>query len=283
MKNNTPLVSVIVTTFNRKEMLKETILSILNQTYSNFELIVVDNFSDYDFFNFIKSFEDSRLKPFQNKNNGIIAINRNFGLKLCKGDFIAFCDDDDLWYPNNLQSKIDLFIDDHSIGMITSKESIINELGENNGKTTHKWIIKDHFITFKDLFFKNTASTSAAIIRKKCLNEIGYFNESINLNTVEDFDYWLRIAKKFKIFYLNKILGACRVHSKNVSYIDDTQRLNHYLLIKNLLLEKNKKISLFYSDAKYHIVKLKIKLILFYLKQGRLSDSLKWFTKLFID
>ena len=48
--------------------------------------------------------------------------------KLCKGDFIAFCDDDDLWYPNNLQSKIDLFIDDHSIGMITWKESIINEL-----------------------------------------------------------------------------------------------------------------------------------------------------------
>ena len=131
MKNNAPLVSVIVTTFNRKEMLKQTILSILNQTYSSFELIVIDNFSDYDFFNFIKSFENSRLKPFQNKNNGIIAINRNFGLKLCKGDFIAFCDDDDLWYPNNLQSKIDLFIDDHSIGMITSKESIINELGEN--------------------------------------------------------------------------------------------------------------------------------------------------------
>ena len=81
MKNNAPLVSVIVTTYNRKEMLKETILSILNQTYSNFELIVVDNFSDYDFFNFIKSFEDSRLKPIQHNNNGIIAINRNLGLK----------------------------------------------------------------------------------------------------------------------------------------------------------------------------------------------------------
>ena len=86
---------------------------------------------------------------------------------------------------------------------------------------------------------------------------------------------------KFKIFYLNKILGACRVHSENVSYIDDTQRLNHYLLIEKLLLEKNKKISLFYRDAKFYIVKVKIKLILFYFKQGRLSDSLKWFMKLF--
>ena len=72
---------------------------------------------------------------------------------------------------------------------------------------------------------------------EKCFNEIGYFNESINRNTVEDFDYWLRLAKKFKIFYLNKILGACESIPK-MCYIDDTQRLNHYLLIKNLLLEK---------------------------------------------
>lgn len=283
MKNNSSLVSVIVTTFNRKEMLKDTILSILNQTYSNFELIVVDNFSDYDFLNFIKSFKDSRVKPFQNKNNGIIAINRNFGLKASKGGFIAFCDDDDLWDPKNLQSKINLFIDDPSIGMITSKESIINKLGENTGKTTHKWVSKDHFVTFKDLFFKNVGSPSAAIIRKKCFNEIGYFDERANRNTIEDIDYWLRLSVKFKIFYLNKILGACRVHSGNVSYIDDTQILNNYFLMKSFIDRKNKEISLFYNEAKYHIVKLKIKIILFYLKQGRISDSLKWFIKLFKD
>ena len=68
MKNNSSLVSVIATTFNRKEMLKETILSIKSNN-SNFELIVVDNFSDYDFFNFIKSLK-IHIVPFQNKNNG---------------------------------------------------------------------------------------------------------------------------------------------------------------------------------------------------------------------
>ena len=75
-----PLVSVVVTTYNRKEMLKITIKSILNQTYDNIELLIIDNYSNYDFFNFISSFNDSRIKAFQNKNNGIIAVNRNYGI-----------------------------------------------------------------------------------------------------------------------------------------------------------------------------------------------------------
>ena len=85
-----PLVSVIVTTYNRKELLKETIDSILNQTFKNFELIVVDNFSDYDFSAHLESFNDDRIKTFQNQNNGVIAINRNFGIKQTKGKYIIY-------------------------------------------------------------------------------------------------------------------------------------------------------------------------------------------------
>ena len=105
-KKGTPLVTVVVTTYNRKELLKETIDSILNQTYTNFELIVVDNFSNYDFLKHVKSFEDKRIIAFQNQNNGIIAVNRNFGIKRANGDYIAFCDDDDLWLPNKLETQI---------------------------------------------------------------------------------------------------------------------------------------------------------------------------------
>ena len=104
--NDRPLVSVIVTTYNRKELLKETIGSILNQTFINFELIVVDNFSDYDFFEYIQLFRDDRIKPFQNHNNGIIAINRNFGIKEANGKYIAFCDDDDLWERKKLKEQL---------------------------------------------------------------------------------------------------------------------------------------------------------------------------------
>ena len=278
-----PLVSVITTTYNRKQYLRQCLNSIMAQTYTNFEVIIVDNFSNYDIKLLLNSYNDNRIKLIQNNNKGKYVINRNIGIKLSKGDFIAFCDDDDLWHPKNLKFKIKRFIDDNSIGMITSKEGIINELGENTGITTHKWVNKNHFVTFENLFFKNVGSPSAAIIRKKCFNEIGYFDESDNSKNIEDIDYWLRLSLKFKIFYLNQVLGYFRIHDKNESYINDTQILNSFFLRKKLFKEKNEEFSSFYMRAKYHIVKLKIKIILFYLKQRRLSNSLKWFIKLFKD
>ena len=104
--NSMPLVSVVVTTYNRRELLMKTIDSILNQTYKNFELIVVDNYSDYDFLSYLKSFNDERIRSFQNKNEGIIAVNRNFGIKKAKGEYIAFCDDDDIWFPKKLELQL---------------------------------------------------------------------------------------------------------------------------------------------------------------------------------
>ena len=92
MDKTSPLISVIVTTYNRKRLLKQTLDSILNQTFTDFELIVVDNYSDYNFISYIKSFNDKRIKSFQNKNNGVIAVNRNYGIIKAQGKYIAFCD-----------------------------------------------------------------------------------------------------------------------------------------------------------------------------------------------
>ena len=113
--NKTPLISVIVTTYNRKELLSTTIKSILNQTYSNLELIVVDNYSGYDFNDYMNSFNDERIKAFQNQNNGIIAINRNFGITKAKGEYLAFCDDDDYWVDEKLEQQIKHVIDNEAI------------------------------------------------------------------------------------------------------------------------------------------------------------------------
>jgi glycosyltransferase involved in cell wall biosynthesis len=231
----------------------------------------------------LNSYNDDRIKLIQNDNNGKYVINRNIGIKSSKGDFIAFCDDDDLWHPKNLKFKINYFIDDQSIGMITSKEEIINELGEKTGKTTHEWVNSNHLVTFKNLFFRNVGSPSAAIIKRNCFNEIGYFDESDNSKNIEDIDYWLRLSLKFKIFYLNEVLGYFRVHDKNQSYINDTQILNSFFLRKKLFKEKNKELSSFHIRAKFHIKKIKIKIAFFYFKQKKIIESLKWLGKLFKD
>lgn len=104
--NESPLVSVIVTTYNREELLLKTIKSIQKQTFRNFELIVVDNYSDYPFLENINSLSDDRIRAFQNLNDGVIAINRNFGLNKARGKFVAFCDDDDYWEADKLEKQI---------------------------------------------------------------------------------------------------------------------------------------------------------------------------------
>lgn len=275
-----PKVSVIVTTYNRKEYLKETIQSILNQTFQDFEIIVVDNFSNYDFFDFIESFKSEKIIVLQNKNNGIIAINRNFGIERAKGEYIAFCDDDDLWSPVNLQTKMNYFANDPSIGMITSKEEIIDEKSESIGKTTQHWVNQSHFVTFKDFFLKNVGSPSAAVIRRDYFTEVGYFDESVNKKYIEDIDYWLRFSLKHKVFYLNDILGSYRVHQTNASYMDATPLLNSYFMRLEFISKYQNEISGFNRDAQNHIRKSKLRIALFYLKRKKLKESVNWLLKI---
>ena len=112
------MVSVVVTTFNRKDLLKETLESILAQTYQDFELIVVDNYSNYDFNALIESFKSDKIRAYQNQNHDVIATNRNFGIEKAKGEYIAFCDDDDLWMPDKLEKQMKC-ASEHDVDLIS--------------------------------------------------------------------------------------------------------------------------------------------------------------------
>jgi len=199
--NDNPLVSVIVTTYNRKELLKETIDSILNQTFKDFELIVVDNFSDYDFFEHIKSFNDSRIRVFQNQNNGIIAVNRNYGIKKSKGEFIAFCDDDDIWYESKLEKSIDIFRSESKVDIVS--HAVYKTI---NGETSSKWPKTtkiNKLDIYNQLLFKgNFVGFCTVTVKKKVIEEINGFDESLDHLAVEDYDAWLNIAKLGKVFSL---------------------------------------------------------------------------------
>ena len=257
-----PLVSVIVTTYNRKELLKETIDSILNQTFRDFELIVVDNFSDYDFFSYIESFNDKRITPFQNRNNGIIAVNRNFGIRKAKGEYIAFCDDDDLWFPNKLEVQLKHFDDD-----IIGVGSGLIAIGDLRNKR-HKVIKKDMLLDFNKIISVRAVGLSSLMVKN-----LGYlFDESEQFEFVEDFDYQLKIAQKTKgkILLLSLPLIYYRYHKLNNSNINSaTNVFNVINKYKNDLSKKVLKESyqrFYYSlgwmmlktqhdDAKHFLVK----------------------------
>lgn len=233
-KNNFPVVSIIVTTFNRKDMLRTTIESILSQTFSQFELLIIDNFSNYDFINFINSFNDSRIKSFQNNNNGIIAVNRNFGIKKSLGKYIAFCDDDDYWDKNKLLYQIKVFQSFDTI--------LVSSLALNFGTDTNFFSKNYGFLysrtklDYKSLLISNPIVLSSTLIKSEVLKKVGGFSEDKKLIAVEDYDLYLRIFDLGNFILIKKFLIHYRFHAGSVSKsgIDDKFRKQELFKLRGI-------------------------------------------------
>ncbi len=212
-----PLVSVVVATYNRSNLLKETIASILNQTYNNFELIIVDDGSTDDTEDMVSSFQDKRIFYIKIKNSGRPAVPRNVGIKKAKGKYIAFCDDDDFWVEEKLEKQIPYLQKDVNIIGVGSTTKLFGELKLRRQKR----ITSNQEISFEKAFLFNTCPLSSLVIK----NEGFYFNESADFRAVEDFDFQLQILNKSSkcLLMLSDPLVLYRVHPENIS---ETNLLN---------------------------------------------------------
>lgn len=193
-----PLVSVIVTTYNRKDSLEKTLKCILDQSYTNIEVIVVDNYSSFDFSSFINSLNDSRLRGFQNHNDGVIAINRNYGLKYTTGDYVAFCDDDDYWMLTKIQKQIE-YITTHQlqdIKVVIYTNCINHQLALGKKEVTKK----KNIITLNDFIFTNQITFSSSFVSLK--NLTNNFNELPEFFAVEDYLFWCILKMENYQFFL---------------------------------------------------------------------------------
>jgi len=248
----TPSVTVIVTTYNRKNMLGETIDSILKQSYGDFELIIVDNFSNYDFLSYIESFNDDRIKPYQNKNNGIIAKNRNLGIKKSRGNYIAFCDDDDIWLPDKLNIQIDSISNaEPQVDICFTNFNYIND-GNYAGEHKYKKWYKN--LTFNKFILSNgCVALSSSIINRRVFEKVKEFSEDKNLISVEDYDYFARILKYFNGMYLETILLSYRLHSGSI------QKANKNNIQKNIKVLNSIKNQVGINSLIYLIKLLKLK------------------------
>ena len=122
----TPFISIVIPTYNRADLIPIAIQSVLDQTYQNWELIIVDNFSDDDTKEVVESFADHRISMLQLPRTGSVAASRNFGVLHSKGEWIAFLDSDDWWFPEKLsmvfkaiQSQPDLIY--HDLQIVSGK------------------------------------------------------------------------------------------------------------------------------------------------------------------
>lgn len=234
------MVSVIIPTYNRAEMLKEAIISVLNQSYQNFEIIIIDDGSKDNTKDIVKSFKDKRLKYIWQKNSGRPASARNSGLKVAKGEYIALLDSDDIWLNHKLETQIKTFDSNSNILAVATNYMYFpsSPINAENLK-----IRKDRILSFKNMLRSNTINNSSVLIKKMAIDSIGLQDESTRI--LEDYEYWLRLLnyRDKSILVLKEILTKSRIHDFNtyIGNIDYLKAYKAYVYIYKKFLEYDRK------------------------------------------
>jgi glycosyltransferase involved in cell wall biosynthesis len=218
-------VSVIIPTYNSEDYINEAIKSVLSQTYKNYEIIIVDDGSSDNTATLLKKYQ-GRLKYFYQNNQGSAAA-RNLGLNNSSGEFIAFLDSDDVWFPEKLEKQVRIMKENPRLAFVFAAAYMVNESGE----IVKCWDNKNEpTMDFKRLYEKNFICTSTVLLRRYCLERIGNFDE--NLKMSQDWDLWLRLAKKFEFKFICQPLINYRMHSNNITRRYD-ERIKYVLSIVN--------------------------------------------------
>jgi len=216
-----PLISVIVTTYNRPVYLGNCLRSILKQSYVNFEIIVVSDGRNDENKVMIDSLQDSRLFYYELEHSGLPAISRNYGITKSNGTYIAFCDDDDTWHDQKLAIQEQfirsnnchfLFCDAYRIdaggSLIVPFHPVLNSFIINTEKLLFrsKWYI----------YGKNYITLSSVVVHRELIDQINYCVNP-NFRGSEDYHFILKINYNYKLCYLDEKLVYYRVHEKNLS------------------------------------------------------------------
>lgn len=210
----TALVSVIIPTYNHARFLGRALQSVLDQTYPHWEAIVVDNHSQDDTEAVMAGFPDTRIKLLKIHNQGVIAASRNLGIRHAKGEWIAFLDSDDCWYPAKLERCLARLREGYDL--VCHAERWVGE-GQDRAVTYGP----ESRASYEALLFdRNCISTSATVVRKTHLDSIGGFGEDAEIVTAEDYDLWLRLAHNgARIGFVPEVLGEYSIHGANQSKI----------------------------------------------------------------
>jgi glycosyltransferase involved in cell wall biosynthesis len=228
MKKNfkKPLVSVIIPTYNRDWIVQEAIDSVLDQDFTDYELIVVDDGSDDNTPTLLAAY-GSAITVLDQSNRGVSAA-RNHGIAAASGQLIAFLDSDDLWMPRKLSTQVEFFKGHPDVVISQTQERWIrNGVRVNPGQRHHK---------FSGLIFEHSlalclVSPSAVMLKKSLLDDVGVFDEQ--LPACEDYDLWLRISCRYPVHLIDAPLIIKRGgHADQLSRIAGLDRYRIRSLVK---------------------------------------------------
>lgn len=276
---NNPVISVIIPAYNYGRYLSEAIESVFAQTFTDFELIIVDDGSTDDTAAVVREYlSDPRVCYIYQKNRGPSAA-RNTGIRLARGKYIALLDGDDVWMPLKLKKQIQLFEEAEDVVLIYCMVEHIDEIGN---KLLHiSWPHKMG-ATYKDLMYMPwvVGSSSSVLIKKSTFDEVGVFDES--MTSVEDTDMWIRILRHHKCAYVNEVLVKIRKHLRS-SQTDLKRMEKNNLLHIQKCIERFPELEDHRQEAHFQIYKgltylaymynKKMSMLNFYVKAALLRPS----------
>jgi glycosyltransferase involved in cell wall biosynthesis len=251
-----PEISVVLPTYNGSKFLDEAIRSVLGQTFTDFELIVVDDGStDPEVRTICERYTDSTVYIYQ--ENGGPSKARNTGLLQAEGGYICFLDQDDAWKPEKLELQLDFFKSipsEKNAGLVFTWLTVIDESGNDIGVT--KGHVEGN--VFYDLFYRCIVFTPSSImVKREVFDRVGSFDESLSYSSREDWDLYFRIAKHYTVYSLDVPLVNYRRHSSNATRRENIKKLessDFKVLNKVFQSEKNdKRVTCMYDDVMaYH-------------------------------
>jgi glycosyltransferase involved in cell wall biosynthesis len=205
--NKPPFFTVVIPTYNRADLLPESIRSVLNQTCTDFEIIVVDNFSSDDTPAVMEAFlKDERIRYFRNDKNMERAYSRNVGFRNARGRFLTLLDSDDIMYPNCLQDAKDY--------TVSGTEKVFHNLYEfidQDGKPTKPIHLPEIDNQYKAICKSNFLSCIGVFVHEE-IYERFFFTEDLRMIGSEDYEIWFRILGYYKVGRIKKVNCGIREH-----------------------------------------------------------------------
>ncbi len=232
------LVSVLVPLFNSEEYIKDAIESVLNQSYENFELLVIDDGSTDKSAEIVSQFKDSRIKLHRRNHSGLID-GLNYGLAVAKGEVIARFDNDDICLEGRLKNQISFLKGHPDVGVVAGGAYLIDE----TGKIRKSISMPEHHDDISHCLesFFNPIIHPAVVIRKDILSSLGGYGK--RFQAAEDYDLWLRLLRKgIKFHNLPYPIIKLRKHSKNMSMVQlkSSTRSCFFSLFEHFFWKKNR-------------------------------------------
>ena len=198
------MISIVLPTYNGEKYIRKSIESIINQTYENWELIVIDDCSTDSTNDIIQEYiaSDSRITLYRNTSNLKLPASLNKGFSLSRGDYLTWTSDDNVFYSNALEVLYKKLKSNPELGLVFADMDYIDEYGRIVGHTSE-------VRTKKEIYYKNIV-LACFMYTRKAYRKIGDYN--VNRFLVEDYEYWLRIVNEFEFEHINQTLYKYRKH-----------------------------------------------------------------------